>query len=170
MTGTEIEPGSAYTTCLIRRSETSFPNDQYSQIKLEFAPEGTADPPLNYVCCRLDGSGGGYHAAFDRFGVTLLKGPTATYLADGSVPDLVADTYYTVKISATGSTIKVFVDGAEKISYTDTTYTSGKPGFRSASGDSISYRQFDDFECTDAVTDTYPAGHRTDFNRALIRM
>lgn len=166
----ELVPSSYYTVCLINRTET-FPNDQYSQIKIKFAPEGEVDPPLNMVSCRTDGSGGGYHAAFDRFGVTLLKGPTATYVADGSATGNTEDTYYTIKISATGSTIKVFIDGVEKISATDTTYTSGKPGVRSATGDSITLRPFDDFECTDASpSETFPAGHRSDFGRALIRM
>jgi len=149
----EVRPTDDFATCLLVRTESSFPNDQYAQIRLKYS-SAAADKPLNQIACRVDGSGNGYQVQLDSTGLTLFRAAGGTYLTDTPVSGLTADTFYPVKIEAIGTTIKVYMDTGggltERISHTDATYSSGKPAIRCASGSVANMQMFDDFESTNA--------------------
>ena len=149
-----VRPTGSFGSCLLRREETNFPNDQYLKIDLQFS-NAPADAPRNFGSCRTDGSGGGYHTEIAPSGISLLKGPSGTYLTDTPIGGLTANTLYPVKIEAIGSTIKVYVDTGgglvERISFVDTSYTSGRPALRCVTGDSANTQVFDNAEWTDPI-------------------
>lgn len=148
-----IRPTDDFSTSLLIRTEASFPNDQYAQVKIKYS-SAVSDFPLNQVSCRVDGSGNGYNVVFDGNGVTLTRGAAGTYITDTAIGGTSANTFYLVKIEAAGTTIKVFVDTGgglvERISVTDATYSSGKPAIRSVTGSVANMLEFEDFECSDA--------------------
>lgn len=149
-----VRPTDDFSTSLLIRTEPVFPNDQYMQAKVKYSSAPT-DFPYNQVAIRIDGSGNGYQVGFDASGVTLLKSAAGTYVTDTPIGGTSAGTFYTVKIEAIGSTIKVYVDTGggltERISTTDTTYTSGKPALRCVTGSTANMLEFDDAEWTDPV-------------------
>jgi hypothetical protein len=145
---TTVRPGQVYTETALRRTEAAFPNDQYSQAKCEFTSGG--DNSYGGVAVRLKMSGDGYEARFDSSAaVTLYKrvGGVVTYLSDypGGYS---ANTFYTLKLTVTGNQLTVHVDGTLRISYTDTSITSGKPGLVAHTGEASLLCDFDDFEST----------------------
>lgn len=148
-----VRPTDDFSTSLLIRTETAFPNDQYAQARIKYS-SAPSDFPYNQVAVRVDGSGNGYQVGFDASGVTLLKGAGGTYVTDTAISGTSANTFYLVKIEATGTTIKVYVDTGggltERISVTDATYSSGKPAIRSVTGSVANMLEFEDFECTDA--------------------
>lgn len=150
-----VRPTDDFSTSLLIRTEAEFPNDQYAQARIKYS-SAVSDFPLNQVACRINGSGNGYQASIDSFGVTLTRGAAGTYVTDTAIGGTSANTFYTVKIEAIGTTIKVYVDTGggltERISVTDATYSSGKPALRSVTGSVANMLEFDDFECTDAIT------------------
>lgn len=86
---------------------------------------------------RLASGGNGYAVVVKGgYGADLVR--LASWA--GTVLGTVADTqdvnvYYTIKLQVNGSTIKVFVDGVEKLSVTDATYSTGQPGIVAYGGD-----------------------------------
>ena len=151
-----VRPTDDYSTSLLIRTENAFPDNQYAQVRITI-PTGVSDNPANSIAIRVNSSGNGYQAVLDSLGVTLQRGAGGTYITDTPVSGLVAGNSYLVKIEAIGTTIKVYVDSGgglvERISVTDSTYTSGKPALRSVTGSTANMTVFDDFECTDAVTE-----------------
>lgn len=79
-----------------------------------------------------------YHARWNSGNLQLYKfvNGTATQLGSNVAQSASANTDYTLKLSMVGSTIKVFWNGVEKISQTDTSITAtGYGGLRINSGD-----------------------------------
>jgi len=143
-------PTDNFATTATRRTESSFPNDQYAQGKCEFTTTG--DYSRGAVAIRLDGSGNGYYLVMDTNNVALQKivGGVDTYIAD-SVVSASANTLYTLKLQATGTTLLGYFEGAEKINTTDSAHSGGKPGMLQLTGDAAQFSDHDDFECTDAT-------------------
>lgn len=147
------KPVSQYANTEIRRTESSFPNDQYAQVDTELT-SGGGDGSSGGVGCRLDASGNGYVARINNTNnVTLYKvtggAGAQTYLNDW-VAVVLDNTLVTLKISASGTTIEVFCGGISLGTTSDSTFTSGKPGCFANTGQTSLLPRFDNFECTDA--------------------
>lgn len=153
---TTVRPVTAFATTAIRRTEASFPNDQYSQAKVELVAGAEFTRPA--VAVRMDASGNCYFARLNSTSVDLYKrvAGTVSYVND-TAQTVVRDTFYTLKIEVIGTSIKVYLDGVEKLSSTDSSLTSGKPGlYAITQSGGANLSDFDDFECTDAVSAGVP--------------
>lgn len=137
----------------------NWPNDQYAQVK--FAALGSSETLLWVRGEAVTGiTKNGYQGGTDfgnegnQFTVILKRVASAwTELANlGSAGIAAGDTVYLeVKGSAPG-TIKLFVNGIEKLSVTDSSISSGKPGL-SAIHSAGDVALFDDFEAGDFITE-----------------
>ena len=113
----------------------------------------TSDDCFGGLRVRSDGTNTAYITYFDSGGTGLIylykRIPgTNTYLGDSGSSVLAVDTTGTIKLEAIGTAIKVYVNGVEKVSATDSAIASGKPGLHALTGDQKV--DFDNFECTSA--------------------
>lgn len=101
---------------------------------------------------RLTSGGNGY-AIIVRggYGAQLVRLDAGVGTVLGTVADTQAvNTYYTIKLSVNGSTIKAYVDGVEKLSVTDSTYSAaGHWGLVAYGGDSGYGSRVDQFDAAD---------------------
>ena len=148
----QFRSNQSFTYSHWRRTEATFPDDQYAQTSSKFDAVGFIG---GQAFGRVSNDGDGYLAG-GRWTTTISvldridNGTTTSYLTEASRVH-VTGTYYTIKVQAVGSTITAFEGGTEIMSATDSTYTSGKPGiFTYDSGGSANEAACDDFECTDA--------------------
>ncbi len=90
----------------------------------------------NYYLVEASPSGGNLDMYRKQSGSYTYKG--------GYAGGITTNTYYTVKLSCVGSSIKAYLNGTERISVTDSNLTSaGKPAMRGFSSDNGQY--YDDF-------------------------
>jgi hypothetical protein len=131
------------STC--RRSEATFPDDQYAQSKCKFTAGGASTP-----AGRVGATGTSYLVLLDADSVDLYwhAGGGSSTLITSAAATQVSGTLYTIKIICTGTTIAVDREGSNVISTTDSNVTAGKPGMASNNAN----QDQDDFECTDATT------------------
>lgn len=142
-----------YSTSIWRRTEAAFPDDQYVQTSSRMSDIYSLVLP--YARCSADGDGyapwgwsttGMEIRRFDA--TTTASNPANTYLT-GFAGVWVVGTFYTLKITVTGDSIRVD-QGIYNGTGTDSTYTSGKPGIYSYASDPVAGAA-DNFECTDAT-------------------
>ena len=142
----------------MRRTEYSFPADQYAEAKVTFTTGAEAAGTRPAVRCDINGNC--YNAKLDTNLLTLFKVTggngsglgTDGYLTESGVGVVTASAgnEYLVRISVSGTTVKGFVDGVEVASVTDSSLASGKPGvILTGNADQPT---LDDFACTDATT------------------
>lgn len=140
-----LSSGSAGGTIILRAAGAMASNDHYAQVTIAITTaasqgvwcRGNANISSGYLW-RNDGT------SWDLFSVVggsfSVIGSFAGAAANGDV----------AKVEAVGSTIKGFVNGAERVSVTDTAVTTGTSvGLRS---ESTSALRFDDFAAADVVT------------------
>jgi hypothetical protein len=145
---TTARPGDDFADTAMRRTETSFPNDQFAEAKIEFESSGSNRAG---VAVRMDASGDCYFARINDTGVEVWKrvGGTNTFVTDwGST--LSAGTFYTVRLAVVGTTLKLSVNGLLRATVTDSALTSGKPGLWASTNDSSGFPDLDDFLATAA--------------------
>ncbi|KAF0218801.1 MAG: laminin G sub domain [Geobacteraceae bacterium] len=107
------------------------------------------------AACRLSTSDNTMYLAryIQGTGWTLAKIVSGTFTQLGSTyaQTLTVGNIYNVKVQAVGSTIKMFVDGVERVSVTDTAITTaGKAGLRSQLGTATTGYHLDNFQAIDA--------------------
>lgn len=140
-------PVDNYAISAMVRSEASFPDDQYVECVAGFFTGDSisrSSPAIRvttntYYFCRFSS---GFVELYRR------NSGTDSYVADAA-GTIAVDTTYLWRLEAAGTTLTVDQDGVEKISTTNSSITSGKPGlyaFRQST-----YPTVDDFACTDAV-------------------
>jgi hypothetical protein len=140
---------------VVRRAESSFPAAQYAQAKIEVI--SGAEPCQGGLVVRAQDASNYYFCIIGTTSMELRKYVAAaeTFLADWANA-FTAATFYTTKIEAIGTTIKVYVDTggglSERISFTDSALSTGYPGIFFSPGASSGFGDCDDFECTDAIT------------------
>lgn len=135
----------ASNTGTIIRTETTFPNDQWSQIDMQWQ---SASPTAEaIVVARSSGVGAAYQAHITNNDLEIRR--TGTYLTDFA-GTYAAATLYTIKIDCTGTTITVYRNGVSQGSTTDSNLTSGKPGFGIFQSGAAGTIAFDNFQCIDA--------------------
>ena len=154
-----VRAGEAFVTALLKRNGT-FEDNQYSQC-LTTVRRGGASASNGGAACRVQDISN-YYAAYlkeDTGGgetitdIVLIKvvAGAQTQLGTFAITGGNFGDMHTVKINATGSTIKAYWDGVEKISVTDGALTTGAPGiFELSSADAG--RMVDDFECEGTPT------------------
>ncbi len=114
-----------------------------------------------------------HYEAFPSNGALYLFKYDSGYTLLASTPvETAANTYYTYKLQAQGSTISVYQNGILKLTATDNSITgAGQAGFRS--GSSVSTLHFDNFVIGDLtslpaptpISTPTPTGVSDDFNR-----
>lgn len=142
--------GGNYGGRVAIRSEASFPNDHYAQVKCLY--NSSVDTGRGSPIVRGATGPDGYVLAVRAANYTeihRLDNGAETYLGDGLHAVNSADTLYTYKITATGSTIAGAREGTQFASVTDSTYGTGAPGMYGHMGNHNLV--FDDFESTDAT-------------------
>ena len=149
------QAGASFQRETMRRSEADFPDDHYSQAECSFTTG--AESAQTGVTVRTDGSGNCYYLSLDTGGCQLRKivAGSDTFVAD-YVSAHTASVFYTMKLECTGTTLKIFEDTVEKLSTTDSSLTTGKPGIF-ADGN-LDKPDLDDFESTDEVEDEFMIG------------
>ncbi len=138
--------GGHQTGTWARTESGGFDDDQYAEGERDDA--GGSNLGMG-VAIRLDSNGDGYYCAHGG-GVLRtyrLDAGTRTQLQQNFPTTAVGDV---VRIEAVGSTITTDIDATEEHSNTDTTHTSGVPGFATNGTSTGSDSEWDDFECTDA--------------------
>ena len=146
----QLVPNNTFNTTIMRRTEASFPNDQYSQLDVSFTTGANSSSWA--AGCRIGTSGEGYYAIYGLNNVSLYKrnASTPTYITD-VVITAAANTLYTSKIEAIGTNITVYHQGVQVINVTDATYSSGKPGIWWSGNSDAPVA--DNFECSNASGD-----------------
>jgi len=136
----------------------TFPDDHYAQVELRFiATEGDT----GILAVRLGDIGGtsaveGYGAYLSDTETNMCEfvDGTCGYVCDGTLYTPVTTTYYTFKLSVTGTGLTSTIDGGTAKNCSDATVTSGKPGMSmNNNGSGI---RMDDFEATDASASSCP--------------
>lgn len=160
--------GASFEQEIERRSEATFPDDQFAQAKIQFTTGANASE--TGVAVRIDGSGNCYYARVGDTTITLRKivAGVDTFITDFSLAHSVS-TYYTVKLEVIGNNLIVTQDGVERINTNDTDLTTGKPGIY-ANGNS-DRPALDDFEATAGQAgpgDEYPSGSTGPFHMRSI--
>jgi hypothetical protein len=143
-----------YENCVLLRTETGFPDDQYAQI--ETTVSVSADRTQGGVIVRGTGATAGYYVYLRTLNGTTINlvqlekrvGGTFTYLADASISKTLGAAV-TLKLTATGTALVVHVDGVQVISTTDSSVTSGTPGIFHQTGDAPNFITSDNWESTD---------------------
>lgn len=147
---TTARPQTANVASAMRRTESSFPNDQFSQCDIMI--QSGAQPSKGGTMVRCD-AGGTYYYGF-------IAGTTETDLwrrvtASSSVfitcgaGGATVDVLIAMKVTVTGTTITVDLGGSQKINTTNSVIASGKPGVIQVTGDVPA--DSDNFSCTDAI-------------------
>jgi len=146
-------PQSAYNNNqVMARAESSFPDDQYAQAKCEATTEtnnGTG------VIVRAADASNYYYAFVDQAGNLTLRKIVAgadSFIADYVISGFALSTFYTVKLVAAGSSLEVFLNGTSRITASDSSLMSGKPGCYGAAQELTNPPDVDDFECTSALS------------------
>jgi hypothetical protein len=137
--------GASFEQEIERRSEATFPDDQFAQAKIQFTTGANASE--TGVAVRIDGSGNCYYCRVGDTTITLRKivAGTDSFITDFSLAHSVS-TYYTVKLEVIGNNLIVTENGVERINTNDTSLTTGKPGIY-CNGNS-DRPALDDFEAT----------------------
>jgi pectate lyase len=148
-------PATQFARCIARRSESAFPADQYAQAKIEVI--SGAESCQGGLVVRAQDSSNYYYCVIGTTSIELRKFVSGgdTFLNDWANA-FTAATFYTAKIEAIGTTVKVYVDTGggltERISVTDSSLSTGYPGIFFSPNASSGFGDCDDFECTDAIT------------------
>lgn len=132
----------------------TWPNDQYAQAKVITMPDATGTWA---VVVRGEAVSGGqrtlYAAGVSQgdFGNTFTSiwkfvANVQTGLANSGVTDIGVGKI--VRLEAVGTTLTCYVDGVQKVQFTDSSIASGKPGIYSVHN-AIDVGLFDDFEAGD---------------------
>jgi hypothetical protein len=147
---------------IMRRTEDPFPDDQYSEAKISFT-SGVSSAET-WVGARVGATGDGYFARVDTVAVTLNKRVSGadSFVSDFSIA-LSPSTLYTVRIDCVGNTIRVFLEGIERINVIDASITDGKPGLRASGNEDRP--TIDDFESTDFIAPPAEFGYELTSNR-----
>lgn len=131
-----------------------FPDDQYAEVDTTVTIGGYNDRGSALV--RGDGAGQYYFGRVVGDGNSyILKresggSGTGTVIGTGSHSKSAGDPFRS-KVTATGTTITLHVDGVLSATCTDSEFTSGRPGMCAASaGASSLWLRFNDFACTEA--------------------
>lgn len=152
------------TECVARCDADLSSTDHYVQAVVGAFAEVAFDAPA--VIGRKDGTATlTYYMAYSDFAVDTVsiykcEAGTFTEIAGPTAMTLTAGTTYLLKLQCNGSTIKLYVDGVEKLSLTDTAITSGlRCGLRGAS--STNSVTWDSFQAADlAVLSLLPRRNR----------
>jgi hypothetical protein len=130
----------------------TFPNDQYAQADGVFALIGGDSRSFSTPMVRAQAGPTYYFLQLDAANaISLYKkvAGSASFLTDCTVT-LAAETVYTFKLDATGTTVTVYFSGSSVGSVTDSAIASGSPGiFGAISG--TAQADVDNFQCTDVV-------------------
>ena len=134
----------AYNT--MRRAEASFPADQYAQALCEVNSNGDGG-----VAVRQDSSGNCYFVLANSTTPTLWERVAGAnnFLADYS-ESMSDDVGETIKLVVAGTALEVFHGGSSRVTDTDASLSTGKPGLFTDYSGSSGPPDTDDFECTDA--------------------
>lgn len=117
----------AYTAayCAYAYDDT-FADDQYAEGTLGDTGEGFIGLAVRL---QADDSGDGYIALFRPAGVALGKIDNGSYTSLGTyAPGTAPASGMVVRLQVSGTTIKAFVNGIERVSVTDSDYSSGRAG------------------------------------------
>jgi hypothetical protein len=127
-----------------RRTEASFPDNQWAQAEVERTAGG-----FTGVGVRIAADGDSYLGFMDDTTVTLYDhtGGGGVSSLDSAAHASSAGVFQTMLVEVVGASITVDMEGVEVCSATDSAYASGKPGMASVNSNS----DLDDFSCIDAV-------------------
>lgn len=142
---------SNYALSAMVRTETSFPDDQYSECVTGVWTGDSYSTGSPIVRCT---SNTYYHTAATGFGTayrTLYRrnSGTNTYITDFTLTQAIGSTY-TLKLAVTGTTLEFFQNGVSKGTVVNSSISSGKPGIAGAKSGGVN-APCDDFACTDSV-------------------
>lgn len=142
------QPVSTFANTATRRAEGNFPADQYAQARCQVVT--TFDVARGGVAVRMDSAGNCYYVLLDGATPTLYKRVAGASAVLGSFSFAAVNaTYYTLRLTVTGTQLVVTVNGVTKMTVTDAALVSGKPGLFAQTGWSV--MPFEDFECSAAV-------------------
>ena len=148
---TVAAPVSQVANTAMRRAEGNFPDDQYAEAKCQ-ASGASWDALRGGVAVRMDGSGNCYYFLLGVRSSEVYKRVAGVVTALRTVSFTVVEgTLYTVRLTVTGDSLAVLINGVSYGTNTDSSLLTGKPGLYAVTG--ISVPSFDDFACTDAVAD-----------------
>lgn len=123
-------------------------SDQEAQVS--WTPSSTSASRIGGVCCRANAANSNNYgfriASSGAWNLHKRVSGTITNLATGSTTGGVP---YTLKISASGTTIKAFIDGAEVASVTDSDIASGTRCGILYGSSTINAQTVDDFVASD---------------------
>ena len=145
----QLSPGTTGGTVLLRAATAMASNDNYAQVTI-----AATTPVSQGVWCRGTGtsdltSGYAVRNNGSNWGLFSVTASTFTSIGTYSAAAVVGDV---VKIQAVGSTIKVLINGVERINVTNTAVASGTTvGIRSEANTGL---RFDDFAAGDVTTGT----------------
>lgn len=150
-TSTVMKPGAqyVYTTVMV---VGTFPNDQYAEVWTE-TPVGSGDFTQCGPAVRVGATGDCYAARLTSTQITLYKrvSGTSSYLNDTPY-DVVPGTLYKVRLTVSGTSLQVFVNGISMFTNTDADLSTGNPGCHALTGQTSLLPRFDDFESTEVVS------------------
>ncbi|NNF68423.1 MAG: hypothetical protein HKN01_01515 [Acidimicrobiia bacterium] len=133
-----------HTSALWLRAEASFPDDQYAEFVKDNNDVGM------FVTVRGDSAGDGYLGLLGGGVMRSYRIDTGTITQlTSSLPTTAAGD--SVRLEATGTTIRVRQNAGSWQSTTDATHASGKPGICTNGTTAGNGVQADDWECTDAT-------------------
>ena len=140
-------PIDGYAVSAMVRTESSFPANQYAQALCASYYRGCFSSTSPAICI----SGNSYYwLTIGTASLTIYRRDSGsdTYFADGAITSTLG-VMQTYKLEITGTSIKAYQDGVQKVSVTDATPLTGKPGMYGYKSNTVPTA--DDFECTDAT-------------------
>lgn len=143
-------PNGANSGVRWKESVTNFGDDQYSQAAIQTDGLGQS-----VVMVRMDTSGNGYGVLVSStvLSIRSYASGSPTVLASQSGLTIIAGDV--IKIVVEGTSIRAYQNDVERVSTTDSTYTTGQPGIFSQRAEAGTNPELDNWEGSDEITVTF---------------